>query len=73
MILHAHLIDVVIPTPETADTVGVWAESYPHRLDFPSMDVARSAPQRAHYHAEVTYLIMKWELRTEYGIYGTPG
>ncbi len=33
------------------------------------MDVARSAPQGAHYyHADVIH----WELRREHGVYGTP-
>ncbi len=33
------------------------------------MGVAQSAPQGAHYHADVIYLPLNWER----GVYGTPG
>ncbi len=36
MRLFAHSIGVVVLTPKTVDTVGVWAVSYPCRKDFPS-------------------------------------
>ncbi len=45
--------NVVILTPEMAGTVGVWAVAYPSIQD-EAKDVARSAPQAAHYHADIT-------------------
>ncbi len=37
------------------------------------MDVARSAPQGAHYyHADVIYLPLNWEYRREHGVDCTP-
>ncbi len=55
--LHAHYIDVVILTPKTADIVGVLSSSLSLPVGFSNqeeaMDVARSAPQGTHSHADV--------------------
>ncbi len=37
-----------------------------------AMDVARSAPQGAHYHADVFYLLPYLGIKREQGPYGTP-
>ncbi len=62
MKLYAHEIDVVILTPETADIVGVLSSSLSLSLEFSTqdeaMDVARPAPQEAHYHSDVVYLLL---------------
>ncbi len=57
--LHVRKINVVIFTPESADTVLGSSVSLSVRFSIQdeAMDVARSAPQGAHhYHADVIYL-----------------
>ncbi len=55
--LHVHKADVVILTPEAVDKVGVLSSSLSLSLGFSTqddaMDVAQSAPQGAHCHADV--------------------
>ncbi len=55
--LRALLIDVVILTPETAVTVGVLSSSPSLSVRFSTqeeaMDVSRSAPLGARFHADV--------------------
>ncbi len=62
MKLYAHEIDVVILTPETVDIVGVLSSSLSLSVEFSiqdeAMGVARSAPQEAHYHSDVVYLLL---------------
>ncbi len=54
--LHVRKINVVNLTPETVGSVGVKSVAYPGYMD-EAMDVTRSAPQGAPYHADVIY----WE------------
>ncbi len=58
--LHVRKSNVFILTPKTVVTVGVWAVAYHSRYGFciqdEAMDVARSAPQGAHYHVDDIYL-----------------
>ncbi len=46
---------VIIFTPETVGTVGISAVGFSIQDD--AMDVAQFAPQGAHYHADVIYLL----------------
>ncbi len=59
--LHAHKVDVVILTPEAALHSLCLSSSLSLPVGFSiqdeAMDVARSAPQGAHYHADVIYLL----------------
>ncbi len=59
--LHVRKSNVVILTPETADIVGVLSRSLylsaGCSIQDEAMDVALSAPQGAHYHADVIYLL----------------
>ncbi len=61
MRLHVRKSNVVILTPETVDAVGVLSRSLSLSVGFSIQDetvgVARSAPQGAHYHADVIYLL----------------
>ncbi len=56
--LYVHKSNVVILTPGTAVIVGVRAVAVGFFIQDEAMDVARSAPQRAHYHADVIYLLL---------------
>ncbi len=47
--------NIIILTPETAGTVGVSAVGF--SIQDEAMDVTRSAPQGAHYHDDVIYLL----------------
>ncbi len=59
--LHVPEIHVVILTPETVDKFGVLSSSLILSVGFfiqgEAMNVARSAPQRAHYRVDVIYLL----------------
>ncbi len=60
--LHAaHKVSVVILTSKTADLLWCLSSSQSVSIGFSiqdePMDVARSAPQRAHYHADVMHLL----------------
>ncbi len=61
MRLYARFIDVVFLTPETVATIRVVSRSLPLLVGFSTpdeaMDVVRSAPQGAHYHADVIDLL----------------
>ncbi len=52
--LHVRKRNVVILTPERAVGFSIQDEA---------MDIARSAPQGAHYHAVVIYLLLKLGVR----------
>ncbi len=60
IVVRSHLqeIDAVILTPETVGTVGTWAValSVGFSIQNEATDVARSAPQGTHYHADVIFL-----------------
>ncbi len=51
--LHVRKSNVVILTPETAVTGGSLSLSVGLSIQDGAMDVARSAPQGAHYHVDV--------------------
>ncbi len=56
--LHVHKSNVVILTPETAVKFGQSLSlSVGFSIQDEAMDVARSAPQGANYHADVIYLL----------------
>ncbi len=61
MRLHVRKINVVTLTPETMDFIWCLSSSLSLSVGFSiqdePMDVARSAPQGAHYHADVIYLL----------------
>ncbi len=61
MRLHAHEINVVILTPEVVGIVDVLSSSLSFSvgslIQDIAMDVARPAPQGAHYHTDVIYLL----------------
>ncbi len=61
--LHVREINVAFLAPETADIVGVLSSSISLSVEFSiqdeAMDVSRPAPQVAHYHADVIYLLPK--------------
>ncbi len=67
IIVKVHLLktNVVILTPETVD--ALWclscnlALSVRFSIQGEAMDFARSAPQGAHYHADVICLLLNWE------------
>ncbi len=63
--------DVVILTLETEGTVGL-SLAVGFSIQGEAMDVARSAPQGARYHEDVT-CSLKWELRRDHWFFGTPG
>ncbi len=69
--LHTHKADVVILTQETTDSIWWFSCSPSLSVGFSiqdeAMNVARSAPQGAHYHADV----INWDLRRERGNYST--
>ncbi len=54
--LHVRKSNVVILTPETAVGVSSLSLSVGFSIQDEAMDVARSAPQGAHYHADVMAL-----------------
>ncbi len=56
ILLRLRKIYVAILTSKTAATICVCAVAYPCRLD-EALLVARSAPQGAHYHANVIYML----------------
>ncbi len=61
MRLYARYIEVVFLTPETVATIRVVSRSLPllvgSSIPDEAMDVVRSAPQGAHYHADVIDLL----------------
>ncbi len=57
----AYQVGVAILTPETAELIWCLSSSQSWSVEWSildeSVDVARSAPQGAHYHADVIYLL----------------